>query len=281
MTHRDVGGSMRETQGALPAGEVLKDAPTVYRDIFRGSTEAIAVIGLDGRYLQQNEAHRRLLGYADEELAELTPAVHLGEATFNEVARELALAGQFHGQVASRTREGEARWIELSAFAIRGPDGKPLVYVGVKRDITAQRDAEERLATHVRQHQLIAEAGQHALGERNLQHLIDHAAEVVTEGLGVEFCEVLELTPGGTEMVLRGGTGWRRGLVGKARVAIGFDSLAGYTLAEREPVIAENLGVETRFRPPPLLQSHGVVSGMTCIIAASEERIFVKPQGSS
>jgi len=60
--------------------------------------------------------------------------------------------------------------------------------------------------------------------------------------------------------------GWKRGLVGSARVSAGSDSQAGYTLSSGAPVIVQDLRTEERFRRPPLLTEHGVVSGMSCII---------------
>ncbi len=45
-----------------------------------------------------------------------------------------------------------------------------------------------------------------------------------------------------------------------------MDSQAGYTLSSDAPVIVEDLRTEDRFRGPPLLTQHGVVSGMSCVI---------------
>src|SRR3712207_7501248 len=51
-----------------------------------------------------------------------------------------------------------------------------------------------------------------------------------------------------------------------------FRSQAGYTLLSEEPVIVEDLAMETRFRPPPLLLEHGVASSMTVVIAGRGDR---------
>jgi signal transduction histidine kinase len=72
---------------------------------------------------------------------------------------------------------------------------------------------------------------------------------------------------------LRAGVGWREGLVGRTKEEAGLGSQAGYTLLSDEPVIAEDVRAETRFRPPPLLLEHGVVSSMTVVIP-SHDRPF-------
>ncbi len=123
-------------------GEVPQD---LYRAIFSHSREPIAIIDLQGNYLEQNAAHAELLGYSDDELKNQTPAIHLGEQVFAEVARELAETGQYRGEVLSRTKVGETRHIELSAFVMRSDSGEPLCFVGIKRDITQRKQAERAL----------------------------------------------------------------------------------------------------------------------------------------
>lgn len=127
-----------------PARPVELDAG-LYREVFTHSKEAIAIISPEGYYLEQNGAHYNLLGYTDDELEGQTPAIHMGEETFRSVARELAKTGEFSGEVVSTTNHGERRHIELSVFTMRNSVGEPLCYVGIKRDITARKEAEAAL----------------------------------------------------------------------------------------------------------------------------------------
>jgi PAS domain S-box-containing protein len=117
----------------------------LYRAIFTHSNEPIAIIDPKGFYLEQNSAHAQLLGYTDEELKNKTPAIHLGDEVFSEIARELAEKGEYRGEALSKTKTGEIRHIELSAFAMRDAFGEPLCYVGIKRDITSRKQAEAAL----------------------------------------------------------------------------------------------------------------------------------------
>ena len=61
--------------------------------------------------------------------------------------------------------------------------------------------------------------------------------------------------------------GWRPGLVGTAVVPGGHDSQAGYTLEAGAPVVVDDLPAESRFHGPALLFEHGVMSGMSVVIA--------------
>ncbi len=59
----------------LPAAQSVL-TPDLYREIFAHSNEPIVIIDPQGHYLEQNRAHRDLLGYSDEELKGQTPAIH-------------------------------------------------------------------------------------------------------------------------------------------------------------------------------------------------------------
>ena len=106
-----------------------------------------------------------------------------------------------------------------------------------------------------------------ALRENDLQALFDRAVSEIARTLEVEYCKVLELLPGGQAVLLRSGVGWNEGLVGSATVSAGIESQAGYTLCSDQPVVVKDLRKETRFNGPPLLHEHGVVSGLSCVIA--------------
>jgi PAS domain S-box-containing protein len=142
----------QEAQRRRPLGTVqVLNQPVLpldlYREIFAHSSEAIAIISTDGKYLEQNSAHASLLGYADDELTGQTPAIHMGKEDFAAIARALAEKGEYRGEVISQTKTGQKLYIELSAFSMKDGSGNLLCYVGIKRDITERkRVEEERLA---------------------------------------------------------------------------------------------------------------------------------------
>ena len=57
-----------------------------------------------------------------------------------------------------------------------------------------------------------------------------------------------ELLPGGEELILRAGVGWKEGSVGRATVK-SKESQAGYTVRSERPVIVDDAATETRFVP--------------------------------
>ncbi|MFC6769126.1 ATP-binding protein [Natrinema soli] len=123
----------------------------------------------------------------------------------------------------------------------------------------------------IRQQEVIAELGQRALETDDLDQLMRDVTVAVAETLDNEYCKVLERLPGGDEVFLRQGVGWREGLVGSATVPTDLDSQAGYTLISEEPVIVDDLREEERFSGPELLTSHDVVSGISVVIGSVDE----------
>jgi PAS domain S-box-containing protein len=151
-------GRSAKNEASLAArieGELRQD---LYQAIFNHSREPIAIIDHQGRYLEQNAAHVELLGYSDEDLRNLTPAIHMGEEGFAAVVREVAEKGEYRGEVSSRTKAGEVKHIELSAFAMRAKSGETLCYVGIKHDITERRRTESRLALQYAVTRILAES---------------------------------------------------------------------------------------------------------------------------
>jgi GAF domain-containing protein len=129
-----------------------------------------------------------------------------------------------------------------------------------------RRTPEEELKARVRYQEALAGLGKSALSEASSQDLLDGAAGVVTEVLSVEYCKILELSPDGTELLLRAGVGWKEGFVGRVTVGANLESQAGYALISGGPVVVEDLRTEDRFKGPWLLLEHGVVSGISTII---------------
>jgi PAS domain S-box-containing protein len=137
----------------------------------------------------------------------------------------------------------------------------------------AQERLKQETAARARQQAGLAEFGQWALAGMALDALLTGTAERVVEALGVDFCEVLELTPDGEALLLRAGVGWHPGCVGSIRLAATNESQAGATWRGSAPVIVPNWSAEERFHPSALLREHQVASGLTVPIRL-RNRVF-------
>ena len=133
-------------QAPTPTARPVELHAALYREIFSHSKEAIAIIDPDGVYLQQNGAHFTMLGYADADLEGRTPAIYLGETTFQNIFEKLVATGEFAGETICVTSSGEERNIDFSVFTMRSGAGEPLCYVTIMRDISTRKKTEEKVA---------------------------------------------------------------------------------------------------------------------------------------
>jgi two-component sensor histidine kinase len=122
------------------------------------------------------------------------------------------------------------------------------------------------LRQRIRQQELLAELGVLALQRTGFTAMLDHTARVTAEGLGAEYCKVLEYMPAENRLLVRAGVGWEEGVVGTASVGADLASPAGYALRTGKPVISNHLANEQRFRTPELLVEHGIRRAMNVIL---------------
>lgn len=118
----------------------------------------------------------------------------------------------------------------------------------------------------MRQRDLLADLGTEALRANDLDHLFNQACRLVADGMDVQFCKVLELLPGGQNLLVRAGVGWHEGVVGHAELSADDGSPAGHALRTQAPVISNNLAEESRFRTPRLLLEHGIQRAMNIMV---------------
>ena len=122
------------------------------------------------------------------------------------------------------------------------------------------------LRQRIRQQELLAELGVLALQRTGFLSMLNHTARVTAEGLGAEYCKVMEYIPAENRLLVRAGVGWEEGVVGSASVGADLASPAGYALRTGKPVISNHLANEQRFRTPELLVEHGIRRAMNVIL---------------
>jgi PAS domain S-box-containing protein len=136
-------------------------------------------------------------------------------------------------------------------------------------------DVQKVVEARSRQHVILATLGQFALTASSLQTLMDEIVVAVTRAIGVEYCQILELLPDGTKLVMRSGFGWKEGSVGQVTVeSETTHSLAGYTLSSRWAILVGDLKREERFSVPRHLLDHEIESGMSVTIEGAGDKAY-------
>jgi PAS domain S-box-containing protein len=128
----------------------------VYRDIISVSNNCILILDANDCFLEQNESHRNLVGFSDEELKGKTSAFFLSDETYAMVQHELVKHGKFQGEVVSHTKNGNLV-IDLNSFILKDAHGGKTGSVEIKRDITAWKRAELSLRQSEAKYRILAE----------------------------------------------------------------------------------------------------------------------------
>src|SRR5712675_2956804 len=122
------------------------------------------------------------------------------------------------------------------------------------------------LERRIRQQEILAELGVSALQGASFNQLLDDAARMAAEGVQAEFSKVLEHIPTEKRFLVRAGVGWEPGIVGVETVGDDIASPGGFALRTGQPVIANQLENEERFRTPELLVKYGIHRAMNVIL---------------
>jgi PAS domain S-box-containing protein len=133
------------------AEEALERSEERYRTAMHHSAVGMALVGLDGRWLEVNPALSRIVGYSREELLQLrfqdiTSPDDSGEDT--QLLRE-AVAGRitsFQVEKRYRHKDGRAVWVHIHSALLRGPTGEPLHFISQTQDVTTRKATEASLA---------------------------------------------------------------------------------------------------------------------------------------
>lgn len=165
-------------------------------------------------------------------------------------------------------------WIEALGTVAVGGAGPAATMSGLCYDITARVNIENELRSRAKQQEALAQLGERALVEPDLERLLNDAVSTVALTLSVDFVKILELLPGNNDLLLRAGFGWKSNLVGTVLTTTTPNSFARFTLDCAVPVTVAEFAKEARFDVPQYLHDHECISGMTVTIAGRDGRAY-------
>lgn len=271
-------GFITDISGQKKAEEALQDSEKRLRGIMDNSPIAIYMKDTQGRYLFVNKQfqkavqmnHRQIVGRTDFEIfpKEIAEEFRENDRKVLESRKPLEFEESTH-------LEDGLHFFASVKFPFLDSDGNPYAVCGISLDITTRKQMELEVIQEAQQKNILARLGELAWKTDNLQIIFDHATQWIAQVLGVEYSKILLLNDSKTSLCLVSGVGWRKGLVGNAQVGIDRDSQAGFTLLKKKCIVVKNLNEETRFSGPPLLRSHGVVSGISAPIIAGKRNLGV------
>jgi two-component sensor histidine kinase len=190
------------------------------------------------------------------------------------LAEALRTGGSY--RVRYRAAPGEGRrevWIEASGAVVM-QEGVAARMIGLCQDVTERVKLEDELRSRAKQEEALAQLGERALAETDIERLLNDVVSTIALTLAVNFVKVLELMPGDNELLLRAGFGWRSGCIGAIVMSREHDDYAQHILSAAVPVVTGDFANETRFTTPQYLRNHKCVSGVSTVIAGRDGRAY-------
>ena len=277
----------RDLTAERRAQRALQESERRFRAALEYAPIGMALVGLDGRWLEANRALCRLTGYGEDELRaiDFQRITHPEDlhADLEHVGRLLrGQASWYEMEKRYFRKDGATVWVLLTVSLVRDGEGRPLHFVSQVQDVTQRREAQEELrrtAEHmealVRTQQEVATSGLDV--ERVMDTIVRRALDLTgATGASVERVE-------GDEMVYRAAAGVLAPHVG-LRLPLG-GSLSGLSVrtmrllyardAETDPPVhreaCRRLGVRSMLVVPLVFDGRAVG---VLKVAAAETDVF-------
>src|SRR5579862_4614466 len=134
--------------GSKQAKDASAEIEARFRAAFETTGHGMAIVGLDGRFLDVNEAATKIFGYSEKELhqRDFQSITHPDDLELDLAHVTRLLNGEARSYEMEKRyihRDGHIIWARLNVGLIRGVDGKPLYFVSQIHDITEHKSAEE------------------------------------------------------------------------------------------------------------------------------------------
>jgi PAS domain S-box-containing protein len=170
------------------------------RAVFGSSPDAITVSDLHGKILDCNEAAWKMLGFSSKEKV-------IGKSSFDFIAkkdRQKALENLKktleQGTVRNLeytllNKDGDELWGELSVSILSDSGGNPVCFVGVIRDTSERKKAEEALKESEERFRSMVESTSDWIWQVDKNGVYTYASPKIKDILGYEPEEVVGKTP--------------------------------------------------------------------------------------
>jgi PAS domain S-box-containing protein len=227
-------------------GEALKTSQEYAKSIIESSLDMIIAVDLERRIIEFNKAAQNIFGYQPEEvLGKHSDILYADPQQAPEVHRMTIEQGRCVREIYNIRKNGEVFPSFLSASVLRNAKGKQVGYMGVSRDITERKQAEEVLQKRNRELELLNRAAQAFISTLDVDQVLATVLDEIRQLLGVIACSAWLIDPESGDLVCRQVTDPQAAIVRGWRLAPG-QGLAGSVVQSGESLNVPDVQVDNR-----------------------------------
>jgi PAS domain S-box-containing protein len=167
--------------------------------------DCVSITDMNDNILYVNESFISTYGYSEDELIGKNIKMVRSPNTDHKVAQQIlpaTLAGEWHGELINRKKNGVDFPIELWAAIVKGESGEPVAMVGIARDISKRKEAEETILHYVEFQKIVTTLSTKFINveARRIDEAIADALRVLGEFVKVDRSYVFLFSDDGTKM---------------------------------------------------------------------------------
>jgi diguanylate cyclase (GGDEF)-like protein/PAS domain S-box-containing protein len=231
--------------------------------------DAVMASDLDETILYWNAAAERLYGWtiAEAKLHTMLDMVRpASDAHSSGAMREVAAGRIWRGEKVGHRRDGTTFPAQLTLAPVQDAGGVVIGVVGISRDISESKHAEQLIRDSARQQQRVAAFSQRALANTRLDTLLEDAIGAVVDGLAVPYCRILRPSVDGKHLVLHAGQGFADGRANRHGTDNDGATAEVHAFRTLESVVVDDYAKAPAFARYPIPGLDAVRSGASVII---------------
>lgn len=126
----------------------------------------------DGRIIYANDNFCRLAGYTKEELynidhRQLNSGYH-PKSFFTNLWQTIKSGKVWRGEIKEKSKTGEYFWVDTTIVPFTNSDGKVFQFMSIRSDVTAKKNAEEKIKIANEQYQFLSQATSDTIWDQDL-----------------------------------------------------------------------------------------------------------------
>jgi PAS domain S-box-containing protein len=234
--------------GRKQAEEALRASQEYARNLIDSSLDMIISVNMERHIVEFNQAAQEVFGYRPEEVlgkhVDMLYADPQEALTVHQTAVE---KGQCIREILDRRKNGQVFPAFLSASALRNARGELVGVMGVARDITQRKRADEALEQRAAQLALLNDIGSRIAAVLELDSVLAKATHLVQESFGYHHVALFTIDRERDELVMKARAGdFAHLFPPDHRLKLG-QGMVGWTGLHGESLLANDVDAEPRY----------------------------------